>query len=116
MPDSYQVNMSIRKVSKVKISRKDLGLPEDAFIFCCFNNAYKISPLTFKSWMRLLTKVQGSVIWLLIKDQNAIKNLQQEAEKFGVGKERLVFASYVDVEDHLNRIKHKHVNSFSSLV
>jgi protein O-GlcNAc transferase len=105
MPDSYQVNMSKRKVSKVKISRKELGLPEDAFVFCCFNNAYKISPLTFKSWMRILTKVKDSVIWLLIKDKNAIKNLQQEAEKFGVDKERLVFASYVDVEDHLNRIK-----------
>ena len=105
MPDSYQVNMSKRKLSKANVTRKNLALPEDGFIFCCFNNSYKISPLTFESWMRILSKVQNSVLWLLIKDKNAIKNLQQEAEKLGVEKERLVFASYVNVEEHLSRIK-----------
>jgi protein O-GlcNAc transferase len=106
MPESYQVNMAERKISKSKISRNDLGLPEKGFVFCCFNNTYKISPSTFHSWMRILNSVKGSTLWLFVKNKSAIKNLQNEAEKFGINKARLVFASFVAVEKHLNRIRH----------
>jgi protein O-GlcNAc transferase len=106
MPDSYQVNMSERNISKVKISRKKLGLPKKSFVFCCFNNTYKITPSVFQSWMRILSKVNDSVLWLFVKNKTARKNLQKEAEKLGIDKNRVVFATFMAVEEHLNRIRH----------
>ena len=106
MPNSYQVNVSQRSVSEMSISRTDLGLPEEGFVFCSFNNAYKITPSTFAVWMRILKTVDGSVLWLLVSNNETAKNLIKEAEKSGVNKDRLVFANYVPVEEHLNRIKY----------
>jgi protein O-GlcNAc transferase len=106
MPDSYQVNVSQRSVSEISISRLDLGLPEKGFVFCSFNNAYKITPSTFALWMRILKIVNDSVLWLLVSNDETAKNLTKEAEKSGINKNRLVFAKYVPVEEHLNRIKH----------
>jgi predicted O-linked N-acetylglucosamine transferase (SPINDLY family) len=75
-------------------SRASLGLPEDGFVFCCFNNNYKIQPDTFDVWMRLLRDIEGSVLWL--RDTNAVAkaNLRQEAERRSVSPDRLVFASH----------------------
>ena len=53
-----------RELSQKPMNRSELGLPDDAFVFCCFNNNYKISQTEFDIWMRLLTKVEGSVLWL----------------------------------------------------
>jgi len=106
MPNSYQVNMSNRNYSNSALSRNNVGLPKEGFIFCCFNNTYKITPSTFDSWMRILKAVKGSVIWLLISNDIAAKNLVNRAMKFGVDKNRLIFAKYVSIEDHLNRIKY----------
>ena len=74
MPDSYQVNISNQNVENVRLNRKGLDLPEKGFIFCCFNNAYKITPTTFKSWMNILTQVENSVLWLLVNNETSIKN------------------------------------------
>jgi len=106
MPHSYQVNVSERSLSEISLSRADLGLPKKGFVFCSFNNAYKIAPSIFAIWMKILKAVDGSVLWLLVSNDETSKNLIKEAEKLGVSKNRLVFASYVPVEEHLNRIKH----------
>jgi predicted O-linked N-acetylglucosamine transferase (SPINDLY family) len=106
MPNSYQVNASQRSFSKTLLSRVDLGLPEKGFVFCSFNNAYKITPSTFALWMGILKAVDDSVLWLLVSNDNTAKNLIKETEKSGINKNRLVFANFVPVEEHLNRIKY----------
>ena len=105
MPTTYQANVSERKISKNLLTRKELGLPEIGFVFCCFNNNYKITPLTFKVWMKVLKEVNGSVLWLFEKNKITTNNLKNEAVKLGVDSNRLIFAKHVPVEDHLNRIK-----------
>ncbi len=84
-------------------TRKDYALPEDAFVFCCLNNCYKIEPDIFDVWMRILSSVPGSVLWLLATDEFAQMNLKNEAEIRGVAKERLVFATSLDHAEHLLR-------------
>jgi predicted O-linked N-acetylglucosamine transferase (SPINDLY family) len=103
MPDSYQINCSKRKISADIFSRKYEGLPEDGFIFCCFNNNYKILPATFDIWMRLLKSVEGSVLWLLEDNSIAAKNLREEAQIRGIDPSRLIFAPRVEVSVHLAR-------------
>ena len=103
LPDSYQVNDSKRRIAERTPSRADLGLPDDAFVFCCFNNNYKITPDVFDVWMRLLRGVAGSVLWLFEDNMAAVRNLRREAERRGIAAERLVFAPRVGLEDHLAR-------------
>ena len=103
MPHSYQVNDDQRDLSAKKYSRADVGLPADGFVFCCFNNNYKISPAEFDIWMRLLAKVEGSVLWLLGDNEWAIANLRRQAEARGIDPARLVFAERVTVAEHLAR-------------
>jgi len=105
MPNSYQVNVSKISVSETSLLRHELGLPNTGFVFCCFNNNYKITPTTFTGWMRILKAVEDSVLWLLGDNNNATKNLKKEAMKFGINEDRLVFATHMPVEEHLNRIK-----------
>jgi len=105
MPNSYQVNVSKRSVSETSLLRHELGLPDTGFVFCCFNNTFKITPPTFAGWMRILKAVKNSVLWLFEDNNNTAKNLKKEAMKFGINEDRLVFATYMTVEDHLNRIQ-----------
>ena len=105
MPYSYQVNMTNREVSKNSLLRDELGLPVKGFVFCSFNNAYKITPSTFAGWMRILKAVEDSVLWLLEGNTTSSKNLKNEAMKLGVNENRIIFAKRIPVEDHLNRIK-----------
>ena len=82
-------------------SRAELQLPEDGFVFCSFNQAYKIEPAMFDVWTRLLKAVDGSVLWLKDNDPTASDNLRREAERRGVAAERLIFAPSVpDVTAH----------------
>lgn len=105
MPNSYQVNDSHRKASDSVFSRADLDLPAEGFVFCALNNNFKIMPPTFDSWMRILTAVPGSVLWLL-DDLDIIKsNLRKAAKQRGVDPDRLVFAPRVKSEEHLTRMK-----------
>jgi len=105
LPDSYQVNVKERLISNKSFSRKEAGLPNDAFVFCSFNNNYKITPATFDRWMRILQAVEGSVLWIFKTNDTATENLKNEAELRGINKNRLVFASFVPVEEHLKRIQ-----------
>ena len=75
LPYSYQVNDSARLISDRIFSRTELGLPSEGFVFCCFNNNYKITPVIFDSWMRILKTVEGSVLWLFEGNQKAKENL-----------------------------------------
>lgn len=103
MPDCYQVNGSKRAISEQTLGRAVVGLPESAFVFCCFNNNYKITPDIFDIWIRLLDRVEGSVLWLLEGNAAASRNLRLEAEARGVRAERLVFAARMPPSVHLAR-------------
>lgn len=103
LPNSYQVNDRQRTISAKQFTRQDFGLPQTAFVFCCFNHQYKISPQTFDGWMQILRQVDGSVLWLLDPGSSAVGNLRQEAEKRGVSGERLVFARFMNLPEHLAR-------------
>ncbi len=103
LPDSYQVNDTHRKVSPNLPTRAQAGLPEQGFVFCSFNNNWKITPAMFDVWMRLLHQVEGSVLWLLGDNDGSIRNLRLEAQKRGIDASRLVFAGRMVPEEHLAR-------------
>ena len=103
MPDSYQVNDRQRVIADRTFSREELGLPETGFVFCCFNNNFKITPGTFDIWMRVLKAVDGSVLWLFVDNPTACDRLRGEAQKREVPAERLVFAGRLPLADHLAR-------------
>jgi len=103
LPDSYQVNDSRRAISAKPCSRAGERLPESAFVFCCFNKAYKISPAVFDCWMRILGRVEGSVLWLMEDNPWAVENLHAEAARRGIAPQRLVFAKSLPVDEHLAR-------------
>lgn len=103
LPNTYWFNDSTKEISDRRFSRAELGLPDNGFIFCCFNNSYKITPNVFAIWMRLLGSVEGSVLWLLEGNLVAAGNLRREAEKRGVSAERLVFGPRMALPDHLAR-------------
>ena len=92
LPGCYQVNDSRREISPATPSREECRLPGEGFVFCSFNNSYKITPPVFDVWMRLLKAVPGSVLWLLEGNRFAPANLRREAEARGVAAERLVVA------------------------
>jgi len=89
---SYQPNDDSREVSSRVLVREDFGLPENAFVFCCFNDTYKITPDIFNAWMNILKKVETSVLWLRRPDDVVVENLRMAAIQRGVNSERLVFA------------------------
>ena len=103
LPNSYQVNDRSRVISDKAFSRAEFGLPSQGFVFCCFNNNYKITPLIFSCWMRILNQVDGSVLWLLEDNAFAASNLKKEAERRGASSERLVFAKRMPPAEHLAR-------------
>jgi predicted O-linked N-acetylglucosamine transferase (SPINDLY family) len=103
LPYSYQVNSVQRKVSLKNYTRAELGLPAHGFVFCCFNNNYKITPLLFECWMRLLHQVPGSVLWLLEDNTFASENLRKVAVACGVDVNRLIFAPRLEMQEHLAR-------------
>jgi predicted O-linked N-acetylglucosamine transferase (SPINDLY family) len=105
LPNTYQPTDNTRIISDKIITRGDMGLPSNGFVFCCFNNSYKISPKEFDIWMRLLGKLESSVLWLLKSNKWAEQNLMREAEARGISSERLVFAERVPQAEHLARQK-----------
>ena len=103
LPNSYQVNDGKRRIADKEFTRNELSLPESGFVFCCFNNNYKINPETFDGWMRILNQVTGSVLWLIDDNPAAVDNLRREAERRSVSGERLIFAKRVPLAEHLAR-------------
>jgi len=103
LPHCYQVNDRLRPIAPAH-SRAEYGLPENEFVFCCFNSPHKITPVIFDIWMRLLEQVPGSVLWLLETRPAAMTNLRREAEaRLKGGSERLIFAPWVPNAEHLAR-------------
>ena len=102
---SYQANDSKRLISTRRFSREELGLPPTGFVFCCLNAGYKITPASFDSWMRILSQVPGSVLFLIAENEVAERNLRQQALQRGVGAERLVFGKRLPVAEYLARYR-----------
>jgi predicted O-linked N-acetylglucosamine transferase (SPINDLY family)/Flp pilus assembly protein TadD len=106
LPDCFMANDFTKKISAKIFTREELGLPKEGFVFCSFNNYYKITPKIFDIWMRLLKKVEGSVLWLTGDNFTGAKNLQKEANQRGVDSNRLIFSKAMPLlADHLARHK-----------
>jgi predicted O-linked N-acetylglucosamine transferase (SPINDLY family) len=105
LPESFQANDSKRTLGNAPVSRTDVGLPENSFVFCSFNSNYKITPPCFEIWMRLLNQVEGSVIWLLGGDKEMERNLRKEAEKRDVDPTRLIFSPRTAYASYLARYR-----------
>jgi len=103
LPHSYQINDSKRPELKRTITRKECGLPEGVFVFCCFNNIYKITPETFKRWMRVLNRVPNSVMWFYYNFPEGPENLKREAQALGIDASRLIFSPYIKMAEHIER-------------
>jgi protein O-GlcNAc transferase len=103
LPHCFQVNDSTRPISARTPTRREAGLPEQGFVFCCFNGNYKITASVFDIWMRLLHAVDGSVLWLFRSNSRAVVNLQREAAARGIDPSRLIFAAKTSPPEHLAR-------------
>jgi len=103
LPVSFQVNDSTRAPVDEPRPRAAYGLPEQGFVYCCFNNCSKLTPDVFAIWMRLLRRVEGSVLWLLADATTFTGNLRRRVQESGVEPERLVFAERVDLREYLSR-------------
>ncbi len=103
LPGCYQVNDDKRMIAAVTPSRRACGLPDDAFVFCCFNNTQKLSPDIFDIWMRVLLAVDNGVLWLLEGSATSSANLRAAAEQRGVSAQRLIFAGKTALPEHLAR-------------
>lgn len=103
LPHCYQVNDDGQAIAPGPFSRADAGLPDGVVVFCSFVTHYKIEPVMFDVWMRVLHRVPGSVLWLLGGQDAASANLRAEAGRRGVAAERLVFAPKLPKDEHLRR-------------
>jgi protein O-GlcNAc transferase len=110
LPDCYLAHDTTEMKLPEPPTRQQVGLPEHGFVFCSFNNHHKINSTMFDIWMRLLLRIDGSVLWLLGDNGEAEENLRKEALVRGVDPTRLVFAPRVKLEDHLAR--HRHADLF----
>jgi predicted O-linked N-acetylglucosamine transferase (SPINDLY family) len=102
-PNSYRINERRQPPATGETSPVQPGLPEAGFVYCCFNNVYKLSPVTFEGWMRILRSVPHAVLWLLTDNPAAIRNLRAQAERCGVAGTRLTFAQPLPLAQHLAR-------------
>jgi protein O-GlcNAc transferase len=105
MPDCYQVNDYTQAISEKEWKKVDFGLPENTFIFCSFNQPYKIDPLIFDVWMKILLKISESILWLGFANKIVEEHLRLEAEKRGVQSQRLIFAGGLQKNEHLSRLR-----------
>jgi protein O-GlcNAc transferase len=103
LPECYQVNDAKRAISPILMTRSAAMLPEHGFVFCCFNNSYKISQETFELWIRLLKTIDRSALWLVEDNADATHNLRRAANERGVSPDCLVFAPRVNLDEHLAR-------------
>jgi predicted O-linked N-acetylglucosamine transferase (SPINDLY family) len=110
LPGSYQVNDREQAIAETAPPRAECGLPDGAFVYCSFNQTYKIEPALFDVWMRVLGRVPGSVLWLFRSHAEVEANLRREAERRGLDPARLVFAGKLPKAEHLAR--HRHADLF----
>ena len=105
LPDTYQANEDVKKVSNKNLTRETFGLPLDKFVFCSFNSNHKINLKTFNLWMRILSKNLNSVLWIMSENDLSSKNLRNVAIKNGVDPKRLIFAKNMPHDEHLKRLQ-----------
>jgi predicted O-linked N-acetylglucosamine transferase (SPINDLY family) len=106
LPDSFLPFDSSYAIADKTFTREELGLPLTGFVFCCFNNSYKIVPGVFDRWMRILSRTENSVLWLQQADAAVSTNLRKEALRRGIDKARLIFADRTaTLPDHLARLR-----------
>lgn len=105
LPDCYQVTDCRREVADRVPTREECGLPAQGFVFCCFNQAYKILPGTFGMWMRIIQAVPGSVLWLAEANPWMVENLRRAAVARGVAAERLIFQPRKPLPEYLNQYR-----------
>jgi len=110
LPHCYQVNDHLLDLPEQVPDRTACGLPDKGFVFCSFNNSYKIEPVMFDVWMNILARVPDSVLWLLAHSRETTTNLRREAGSRGIDSTRLVFAEKLPKELHLSR--HRHAGLF----
>jgi predicted O-linked N-acetylglucosamine transferase (SPINDLY family) len=110
VPGTYQVNDRKRNISERQFTKSELGLPEKGFVFCCFNNNYKITPTIFKAWIEILNSVPNSVLWLLEDNEIAKANIKKESLLRGLEENRIIFAKRMQLPEHLAR--HQHADLF----
>jgi predicted O-linked N-acetylglucosamine transferase (SPINDLY family) len=101
----YHVNASLRRITERTFTREELGLPPQGFIFACCNSNYKIMPNTFAAWMRILKRVNGSVLFVYAENQVAQRNLTREANRLGVEARQIVFGERVGLAEYLARFR-----------
>lgn len=102
LPDCFQINDRQRS-SLPPRSRAEYGLPENAFVFCAFNNNHKLTPEMFATWMRILERTENTVLWLLADNPASRENLVRHAGAFGFAEDRVIFASKVPFNEYLGR-------------
>ena len=102
---SFQVNDSKDLPPEITLTRKDVGLPEEGFVFCCFNNTYKFTPTTFDSWARILKQVDNSVLIIYANNEVSKANLTKEIVKRGVQAERLICGESLPKPEYLARYR-----------
>jgi predicted O-linked N-acetylglucosamine transferase (SPINDLY family) len=102
---SFQVNDSKDLPPDIVLTRKDVGLPDNGFVFCCFNNTYKMTPTTFDSWARILQAVEGSVLIIFANNDLSKVNLTKEIKRRGVDSDRLIFGDSLSRPEYLARFR-----------
>jgi protein O-GlcNAc transferase len=102
---NFQVNDSKESPPDINLSREDVGLPDEGFVFCCFNNTYKITPTTFDSWARILDKTPGSVLLIYANSESSQNNLTKEIIQRGVDPKRLIFGKSLPRPEYLARYR-----------
>lgn len=105
LPNSFQANSASRKIPPAHFDKESLGLPKNGFVYCCFNNTYKITPKIFTVWMKILKQVPGSVLWLIYSNDMSCINLRDMAMSLGVDSHRIVFATRIPMDEYLSRYR-----------
>jgi len=103
LPNSYQPNDHKRTIPENKLTRHQYGLRDDQFVFCCFNNNFKITPAIFTSWIKILQAVPNGVLWLLEDTKEAKQNLQKHFANHNIAGDRLIFAKRIPQTEHIER-------------
>jgi predicted O-linked N-acetylglucosamine transferase (SPINDLY family) len=102
---SFQVNDSTEQPPDIVLTREDVGLPDEGFVFCCFNNTYKLTPATFDIWARILKQVKGSVLIVYANNELSKNNLKKEIIDRGLDPKRLIFGESLERPEYLARYK-----------
>jgi protein O-GlcNAc transferase len=105
LPECFQANDDRRPRGFDRLSRADVGLPDQSVVLCSFNGSFKLNPLLFDTWCRILRENPSTVLWVLADTPSAQENLKREAAARGVHSDRLVFAGRMSYEDYMSRMR-----------